>query len=124
MWDSPAEGCDPVLRDFPAARLTSFSWQSKFRTDLVFWTNVKGKTGATNDPACRLYASVQTNTWSIDYSINFDAHGDAPQQKEDSVTVSLETDHEETRLAKPVEDSGLEVRLPISLRLQRASRWD
>ncbi len=69
MWDSPGDQAPAAHGGFPGT-LLRYHFNLNFRTDLCVWTNVTGVAGATRDAACRLYSSVQTNTWAIQFSIN------------------------------------------------------
>jgi hypothetical protein len=114
MFDSPGDNCPPTHAALPG-RLTTYRFNLNFRTDLVFWTNIQQVAGPTVDPECHLYASVQTNHWTIRYSIAFNAAGNAPRQTAASLRVHVEKDKKPQRLATPVQGSGLEVRFPFLL---------
>lgn len=115
MWDSPGDNCPAAHEGFPAATLTDYRFNLDFRSDLVFWTNITGAPGATGDAACMLYSSVLTNTWTIRFACTFNAAGAAVIGT--ALTIAMIQDANATRLAIPVQGSGLEVRGPISLRL-------
>jgi hypothetical protein len=111
--DSPGGGILLVHPTDGAARLINFKFNIDFRCDLVFWTNRDNVSGPSNAPGARLYSSVQTNTWSIRLDSNF-----GPAYAETVVTaktVSFSKDADATRMATPVDGSGLETRLPDGL---------
>jgi hypothetical protein len=115
MWDSPGDNCPAHHEGFATAVLINYRFNLDFRTDLVFWTNNGGTPAPSIDPACRLYSTVQTNTWRIRFSCNFPAAG--PAAITTALSISLTRDANPTRKARPVQGSGLEVRGPISLNL-------
>jgi hypothetical protein len=131
MFDSPANSAPPAPTMF-AGSLTELRYERDFRCDLCVWTNTAaGVTpGATNDAACRLYASVQENRWTIRYRITFQpplapgapappagtpAPGTRTGGSGPRPTIGITLDANPTRLARPVQGSGLEVRAPILL---------
>ncbi len=121
MWDSPGFGAGPNAIMYPGS-LVDFRYEYNFRSDLVVWTNVTLAIGATGTTACRLYATVQTNRWTVRYRITFDPPGSATAGRSHvatALTITITKDARPTRLATPVEGSSLEVRFPISL-LRRA----
>jgi hypothetical protein len=69
MWDSPGDIIPAAHGGFPGT-LLRYRFNLDFRTDLCLWTNVTGVAGATANAANRLYSSVQTDTWTIRFSIN------------------------------------------------------
>jgi hypothetical protein len=70
MFDSPGFSAPSAHPAFPG-RLTSFSFNVDFSCDLCVWTNMSGLPAPSNDPAARLYASVQSNTWRIRCDASF-----------------------------------------------------
>ncbi|APR88255.1 hypothetical protein A7982_13604 [Minicystis rosea] len=99
--------------------LVAFRFNLDFRVDLLFWTNMTSSSGATNSPAERLYASVQTNHWFVRFALNFDPTTGAPIGPIPPVAITMKKDTNPLRLATPVEGSGLEVRFPVALNLLR-----
>jgi hypothetical protein len=77
MFDSPGWGASSIHPGGQPGQLTSFTFNMNFRIDLCFWTNiaVPANPTATNDPACRLYVTVVTNRWAVNFSINFNPAG-------------------------------------------------
>lgn len=69
MWDSPGDVVLAAHGGFPGT-LLRYRFNLDFRTDLCLWTNVTGVPGATPNAACRLYSSVQSNSWIIRFSIH------------------------------------------------------
>ncbi|HEV2359516.1 MAG TPA: peptidoglycan-binding protein [bacterium] len=69
MWDSPGDVVPAAHGGFPGT-LLRYHFNLNFRTDLCVWTNVTGVPGATPDAACRLYSSVQSNTWAIQFNVD------------------------------------------------------
>jgi len=117
MWDSPGDSCPAQHENSATAVLQSYRFDLDFRVDLCFWTN-KGKVPGTipDEAANRLYASVQTNTWTIRLMINFNvATGIATIVT--PLAIALTRDGNPTRRAIPVEGAGLEVRFPITLKM-------
>lgn len=121
MWDSPGDDCPPALTALPGA-LTNYRFNLDFRSDLLVWTNsqrtptptprpVTSPASPAPHPACCLYATVQTNTWSIRFVHNFGALAAAVP----AGVVALIADGNPTRLAARI--TTTEVRFPISLRL-------
>ena len=103
---------------YPMAVLIGFVCEYDFRCDLVVWTNITRNPGATDDPACRLYATVQKDEWTISYSVQFDPPGTATAGTSHQIkapTITMKKDADQKRLARPVEGDGLEIRFPISL---------
>ena len=111
--DSPGGGILLAHPTDAAARLRNFKFNIDFRCDMVFWTNRDGVSGPSNAPASRLYSSVQTNTWNMRLESNFGA-GFA-ETVVTAKTVTFNKDPDPTRLATPVDSSGLETRLPDGL---------
>jgi len=69
MWDSPGDAVPAAQGSLPGT-LLRYHFNLNFRTDLCVWTNVTGVPGATANAACRLYSSVQSNNWAIQFNIN------------------------------------------------------
>jgi hypothetical protein len=117
MFDSPGDKCPPSHEASPGARLTGYRFNLNFQMDLVFWTNLNRVSTPSTHAACHLYVSVQTNHWSIRYSIAFDAAGNAPNQTSASLNVNLIKDADPKRLPVIVKKSKLEVRFPFVLNI-------
>ena len=133
MWDAPALGCSPEHYVYQDYKLGHFTYLTRFRSDLCFWTNmdpvppsaeprprpIMGSPPPAPIASCCLYSSVQTNKWVIEFQIKFD-----PKTGNGTVTkpgtITLETDREPNRLARPIGDD-LEVYRPIVARLYS---WD
>ncbi len=116
MWDSPGDSC-PANHDFLPGRLSSYRFNLNFRSDLCFWTNMAGVAGPTpDDPACRLYSSVVSNTWTIRLGFVFNI-ATGVSTPAPAGAVSMLKDGNPTKLAQPVQGTGLETRFPISLNL-------
>jgi outer membrane protein OmpA-like peptidoglycan-associated protein len=62
--DSPSDGENRVHPGFPAARLVRFRFGLTFRASLCFWTNASLASGATGDPADRLYVVLRQLNWT------------------------------------------------------------
>jgi hypothetical protein len=133
MWDSPGDSAPARHEGFPGTAanpvpITRYRFNLDFRSDLVFWTNYARVAGPTNDAACRLYARVLTNTWSIRVTYTFDpptpaSPGPPPVAAAPGAshrvtqTVTMARDATANAEAGPVEGSGLQVRAPIALRV-------
>jgi hypothetical protein len=117
MWDSPGDWCPPNHENSAAAVLTSYRFDLDFQTDLCFWTN-RGKVPGIvpPDPACRLYSSVLTNTWTIRLFITFNVATGVGNIVTPLATAMV-NDPNPTRLATPVQNSSLEVRFPVTLKM-------
>ncbi|MBN2532392.1 MAG: hypothetical protein JXB88_05845 [Spirochaetales bacterium] len=117
MWDSPGAGA-PAHHSNPAYAgtvLESFVYNLGFRVDLCFWTNRSKVAGhMPDDPACRVYSSVQTNTWEIEFEIQFNINTGVSNITT-PYNIVINKDGNATRLATPVQNSGLEVRFPTIL---------
>ncbi len=116
QWDSPGDLCPAQHEGFAAAVLTNYRFNLNFSTDLLFWTNITNVPGPTPDPACRLYSTVQTNTWNIRFSCNFSGPGGA-MVVTNALAVVLAQDANVTRKSIPVQNPGCETRAPFSLKL-------
>ncbi len=108
--DSPGTG---ILTRAPAdalATLRRLTFNLDWRCALVFWTNRNGVPGPADFPACRLYVTVQTNTWNVRLESTFD---DAlAMTVVTPIAVTFNKDGNPTRKATPVAGSGLETRAP------------
>jgi hypothetical protein len=109
--DSP--GVSPILNADPAdalATLRRFTMNFDWQCALVFWTNRHEVPGPDDFPACRLYVTVQTNTWNIRLESTFD---DAlVETKVTPIKVTFNKDGNDKRTATAVAGSGLETRDP------------
>jgi hypothetical protein len=114
MWDSPGDSAPPNHGGFAPTRLVAYRFNLDFRTDLVFWTNTAKTAVATaaNEPAHRLYSTVQTNTWSVRAAISFDATGTAIPPVPATATITLNKDANANRLATPLDSQPAETRGP------------
>jgi hypothetical protein len=114
MWDSPGDSAPTSHGGYAPTRLVAYRFNLDFRTDLVFWTNTAKTAAATaaNEPAHRLYSTVQTNTWSIRAAVNFDATGTAIPPLPATATVTLNKDANPNRLATPLDSQPAETRGP------------
>ena len=118
QWDAPGLGAAAAPTMF-AGSLVEFCFDLDFRSDLVVWTNVTGVAGPTNDAANRLYASVQTDRWTIRFRITFDPPGSPTAgtlHVNTPLAFTMTKDGSATRVASAVEGSGEEVRFPIALK--------
>lgn len=117
MWDSPGDGAPAAHGGYAPTVLSAYRFNLDFSTDLVFWTNTTKTAVPTggNEPAHRLYSSVQRNTWSIRVAIAFNAAGVAvaPPAKP---TVTLKKDNVPTRRATPIAATA-ETRSPLLLNM-------
>jgi hypothetical protein len=70
--DSPGDGAPSVHPAFPGALLARFRFHLEFMCTLAFWTNIGHTSGATADPANRLYAVFGQVDWSMngEWTIN------------------------------------------------------
>jgi hypothetical protein len=117
QWDAPGNAALPAPLMF-AGSLVEFNYEYRFRTDLVVWTNITGVSGATNHAANRLYATVQTDHWTIQLHMRFDPPGSPTAGTAHVVTklaFQMKPDNTPTRVASAVEGSGEELRFPIGL---------
>ena len=110
---------------FPT-NLVQFRFNLNFRCDLVFWTNIQGPPfvpaptpgpvstplSAAPDPACCLYASVQTNQWTIRYQANFSPIAPFAQTGGVAPTMGITLDPQPKRTALP---ATIEARFPAAL---------
>jgi hypothetical protein len=111
--DAPGFGVNALHPTIALAKLVRFRFNIDFRCDFIFWTNKQRVSGNTDAPACRLYSTVSTNYWTVRFEATYDANF-----VETVVTGPINSvvkDGNETRLATPVDGSGLETRLPDSL---------
>ena len=95
----------------------AFRFNIDFRVDLCFWTNVSKVSTPSAHAANRLYSSVQTNTWTVRFVINFNPATGAAIGAVPAVGLVLTKDGSPTRLATPVDGMGLETRHPLALNL-------
>jgi hypothetical protein len=119
-WDSPGGGVSPVHPNDGTAWLRRFTFNIDFRCALLFWTNIHKIMGPDDSPACRLYSSVQTNTWNIRYEATFAAKFVVTEVTPHTVTMT--NDPDSTRRATPIDGSGFETRLPRGLTVLQADR--
>lgn len=63
--DSPGDGEGGTHPGFAAARLVNFQFGLDFRAYLCFWTNISRNSGATVDPANRLYGVLRRIDWRM-----------------------------------------------------------
>ena len=119
MWDSPGDGAPVAHGGYAPTRLIAYRFNIDFRTDLVFWTNTSKSAAATgaNEPAHRLYSSVQTNTWSIRCALTFDAAGNAVAPVPARATVTIVKDGDPKRRATPCDGMACETRGPCVLNM-------
>jgi hypothetical protein len=111
--DSPGGGILPVAPTDAAATVRRFTFNIDFQCALVFWTNRNRVAGADDFPACRLYATVQTNTWSIRLESTFDDAFAETVVAAKAVTFTKDADP--ARRATPVAGTALETRKPDGL---------
>ncbi|MFO0587364.1 MAG: hypothetical protein U0441_07490 [Polyangiaceae bacterium] len=114
--DSPSVG-HPAAHPFFPGSMIEFRFNINFRVDLLFWTNFALSATPTGDVADNLYASVQTNNWTVGYAVNFDPTTGLVVGANPAVSVVMNKDPSPTRKAITVEGTGLETRFPIALRL-------
>jgi hypothetical protein len=108
--DSPGTGITSSAAADPLATLRRFTMNFDWQCALVFWTNRNQVQGPDDFPACRLYVTVQTNTWNIRLESTFD---DAlVETKVTPIQVKFNSDGNATRTATPVAGSGFETRDP------------
>lgn len=111
--DSPGFGIEAFNPTEVDAQLILFKFNIDFRCDLVFWTNIQKVSDSTNAPACRLYSSVSTNTWTVRCQSSFDK--DFNETQDTPIAVAVTQDPDATRLAEPVDGIGLETRQPDTI---------
>jgi hypothetical protein len=125
MFDSPGDTCPAAHGALPGT-LSSYRFNIDFRSDLCFWTNIRGLPGPTPGPvttaaspapdsACCLYSSVQTNRWNIRFAMAFNPATGAVVGAIPTITINHTRDPAPTRRARPV--APVEVRFPVSLNL-------
>jgi hypothetical protein len=114
--DSPSVGHPAAHGSFPGT-LVFFRFNIDFRVDLLFWTNITKVSTPSPDSACRLYSSVQTNNWTVRFSISFNPGTGLPIGAVPAVGIVMTKDASPTRRATPVDGLGLETRFPIALNL-------
>ena len=90
--------------------LRNFKFNIDFRCALLFWTNRDKVPGNVDKPACRLYSTVSTNSWTVRFESSFDDNFAATAVV--AQTIALVKDANATRRATPVDASGLETRAP------------
>jgi hypothetical protein len=97
----------------PAERRTlrNFRFNLDWRCALLFWTNRAKVEGNVDQPACRLYSTVSTNTWSVRCESTFD--DSFTETRVVRKTIAVVKDGDPTRLAMPVDGSGIETRGPM-----------
>jgi hypothetical protein len=98
-----------------AGTLVQFRFNIDFRLDLVFWTNITKVATPSPDAACRLYSSVQTNNWTVRFSIRFNPVTGAPVGAVPAVAIVMTKDGKPKRRATPVDGMALETRFPTAL---------
>ena len=98
-----------------AAVVRGFTFNVDFSCDLVVWTNGGYLPDPTNDPACRLYSTVQTNSWNTRFNISF-CRDRTVCRHVGTQQTQITLDANATRLAKPAA-SPLETRFPTALAL-------
>ncbi len=115
MWDSPHDECDYEHPHYLGFNLRRYRYYLYFRTNLCFWTNMAGTADNADHPACRLYSSVQTNQWFVEYESTWLINPPYTETPVQALDVRLVQDANPNRLATPIEGSGFEVRSPTSL---------
>jgi hypothetical protein len=126
MWDIPGIGTFPNTHPgFPAAQMVRFTHNDDFRSDLVFWTNnnpaaaplgmptpgiINAPGSGPPDPACCLYATVQTNTWNVRCEATFAKAAPFVATIVQPLRVNMFPDANPTRLAAPL--ANMETRFP------------
>jgi hypothetical protein len=117
--DSPG---GPISSTHPSdalAQITRFNFNLNFQSALLVWTNINKTPGppasavGTTDPCCRLYSTVQTQTWQVRFESTFDAAYTETNAVAKTVTVTK--DANATRRAAPVRGTILETRGPGGL---------
>ncbi|WP_344249476.1 peptidoglycan-binding protein [Isoptericola hypogeus] len=111
--DSPGitiDGRHPVVA---AARVTRFVLRIRFDAHLTLWTNATAASGATGDPADRLYAVVERVVWSLDGTWTIDpATGAIAVVAPPASTITARTP---LTPAVAAAATGVEVRPPTAL---------
>jgi hypothetical protein len=90
--------------------LRNFKFNIDFRCALLFWTNRDKVPGNVDRPACRLYSTVSTNSWTVRFESNYDDN--FAETAVVPKAIRLVKDPDATRRATPVDGSGLETRAP------------
>jgi hypothetical protein len=120
--DSPSVGHGATHPKFPApaggtSRMIEFRFNIDFRLDLLVWTNKSKVAINSAHPAPRLYSSVQTNNWTVRFSIAFNPLTGMPTAPAAAVAVVMTKDAAPRRRSVPVVGLGLETRFPTALGL-------
>jgi len=111
--DSPGGSILATAPTDALATVREFKFNIDFQCALVFWINRNGVSGPADFPACRLYVTVQTNTWNIKLESTFD---DAfAETVTVAKAVSFNKDANTARRATPVAGTTLETRRPDGL---------
>lgn len=113
--DSPGDGDGPNHPGFPAAQLVRFRFGLDFSAFLCFWTNITAVSGATGDPADRLYSALRQINWRMrgEWTVN-PATGAIAQVTAPSVQITGSTTFNPLAAAVSV---PVEVRPPTGLSL-------
>jgi hypothetical protein len=123
--DSPGGPIKSTAPSDGTAQLIRFTFNLDFQSALLVWTNCESTPepaatdNGTGSACCRLYSTVQTQSWTVRFESTFDA-----TYTETSVTaktIALTKDPDATRLATPADGSGFETRAPGGL---NAGKYD
>jgi hypothetical protein len=112
--DSPGDGA-PLTHAAHGTHITNFHFELHFQAFLSFWTNRGGTSGATGDPADRVYSVLRSYNWDMLGDWNIDAANNVTAVTPIRVRRSGRTTH---KLTLPeAHDAGCEVRAPTGLSL-------
>jgi hypothetical protein len=111
--DSPGNGAGAAHPGFPNAQLVRYKFNLNFEAFLAFWTNLSANTGATGDPADRLYSVVRRVDWQMrgEWTVN-PATGAITVVTGPNVQTPARNTFNPTARA---EDTDVEVRFPTAL---------
>ena len=112
--DSPGDSAPLVHPGFAGTRLSKYHFELKFSAFLAFWTNKTAASGATGDPADRVYAVVRHYNWDMRGEWNVDAANAITVATAMTVAISGAST---SSPPKEADDVNCEVRPPTGLSL-------
>jgi len=120
--DSPGRPFPLAHPLHPSEALVSVSYLQKFVANFCFWTNVTNVSGATGDPADRVYSVIRIRPWTVEGAWDIDTV---------ALTFNATTTHDISaswwyrKTVKPIDraqDYDIEVRPPSGI--GSALAWD
>lgn len=114
---------DSPGRTFPAthpgnanAVLTTVRYRHEFRADFLLWTNITKASGATGDPADRVYSVIRKVPWTLDgsWTLDYVTNPAAPTFVRNSYAVTSAGASTVSPIAR-AQDHSIEVRPPSGI---------